>query len=61
LEELGVHGTKTIKMELTDMVLWCELDLGGSGLGSVAGCYKNSNESSVFVKCRELLDWLNVQ
>jgi hypothetical protein len=35
------------------------LDSSGSGYGQVTGCSEHINEPSSFIKCGEVLDWLN--
>jgi hypothetical protein len=37
---------------------WYELDWSSSGQGSVEGSYENGNKLSGFVKCWEILEWL---
>jgi hypothetical protein len=37
----------------------CGLDASGSGLGPVAGCYKDGNEPSGTVKGGEFLEYLS--
>jgi hypothetical protein len=36
--------------------LWLRLSQSGSGKGKVAECLKQSNETSGFIKCWELID-----
>jgi len=49
---------KNIKKGLTNRVRWRGLNLFGSELGEVADSCENCNETSGFIKCTNIPDWL---
>jgi len=58
LEDLGVDGKVILRSIFRKLDVGYGLNRAGSGYGQVEGTCESGNETSVSIKCRELLDWL---